>query len=148
MCGRLFLHRPHNKRCMRDCIAEHKYAIRTRNCDRPTAPRCKWLLKLSQREAFWIHRLDALNPLGLKRDADFAFSARFSFCMCMISSLLWMKYIHVFFIFFLLSIVLLYWLPCLPFWGSSDCLPFPGDIIYRRSHTLSFACWALMPEPL
>lgn len=49
---------------------------------------------------------------------------------------------------FLLSIVLLSWLPCLPFWGSSDCLPFPGDIIYRQGHTLSFACWALMKTSL
>lgn len=153
MCGRLFLHRPHNKRCMRDCMAEHKYAIRTRNCDQPVARQFSQLHDVndsltSVREAFWIHRRRFESPESKKGTLISPFLHDFLFvCVWSHRCFKWNIYVYFSF-FFLLSIVLLYWLPCLPFWGSSDCLPFPGDIIYRRGHTLSFACWALMKTSL
>lgn len=82
---------------MRDRLAEHKYAIRTNNPDyhmathflhkhnkndsllkievlehvRPLNRGGDRIRKLSQRESFWIHRLDALNYPGLNEDIEF-----------------------------------------------------------------------------
>ena len=85
------------KRRLKDRLWEHKYAIRTKNFDYPIArhfaevhnsnetflriigiehirPLTRGgdrLRKLSQRESYWIHKLDALNPPGLNEDIEF-----------------------------------------------------------------------------
>ena len=85
------------KRRLRDRLAEHKYAIRTNNINYPIARhfnKCHnnndsllriigmehikplprggdRLIKLNQRETFWIHCLDALTFPGLNEDIDF-----------------------------------------------------------------------------
>lgn len=113
------------KRRLRDCLAEHKYAIRTRDHDYPIARHFSELhnandsllpirgvehieplargsdriQKLSWRETFWIHQLDALKHPGLSEDIDFT---------CFV-------WIHFFYLFCLVKWVLP-WFIRLSFW--------------------------------
>ena len=85
------------KRRLRDRLAEHKYAIRTKNFDYPIArhfaevhnsndsalriigiehikPLTRGgdrIKKLNQRESFWIHQLDALNFPGINESIEY-----------------------------------------------------------------------------
>ena len=97
-CSEGYFYVGRTKRRLRDRLAEHKYAIRTGNPDVPMArhfvrfhnqndsllkievlehikPLTRGgdrIRKLNQREAFWIHRLDALNHPGLNEDIEFS----------------------------------------------------------------------------
>lgn len=95
-CPEGFFYVGRTKRRLRDRLAEHKYAIRVRNQDYPMARHFMQhhndndsllriegiehvkqlarggdrLLKLNQREAFWIHKLKACELPGLNEDFD------------------------------------------------------------------------------